>query len=711
MKRHIHEGPDIGLLALTIIGREYQKDIDPASVAHEIGLAGRPSLPCDLVRAAHLVGLRARQVSGQTVEQVVELPRPLILHMRDGAYYILTRLKNGADALRDPLSVRPSPASIVAWSANWDGEAILVTVEAETPEEERKFGLRWFVDAAKQYRRPLAHVLILSVFIQLFALVTPLFFQIIVDKVLLHKTVSTLQVVVVSLLVINVFDVVLQYLRSYALYHTASRIDVQLGSQIVRKLFQLPLAYFESRPTGQTVARIREVETVRAFLTGQALTSIIDGMFTICFLAFLFAYSVEMAIIVVCMIPLYILAVVAVRPLLRHKIKERFNRGAYSQQFLVESIVGASTLKAASVEPIVQQQWEFRLATYVKTSFQTVMLGSVGQLLVQFVSKLTTALILYFGAMAVMNNEMTVGQLVAFNMITGQLIAPIIRLSQMWQDIQQIQISVDRLADIFNEPSEEYATSMSRLPTAQLNGKISLENTTFRYRVGAPPALDNMTLEIPPGQVLGVVGPSGSGKSTLTKIIQRMYIPESGKVMIDQVDLAQVHPTWFRRQIGVVLQENLLFNRTIHENIALANPLLSRDFVIAIARLAGADEFIRELPSGYDTLIVERGANLSGGQRQRIAIARALATNPRILIFDEATSALDYESERVIQSNMRQIVKGRTVVIVAHRLAAVRDCDRIIAMRKGKIVEDGTHQDLLNIEGGLYAQLFQLQQR
>ena len=393
--------------------------------------------------------------------------------------------------------------------------------------------------------------------------------------------------------------------------------------------------------------------------------------------------------------------------MLREQINEKFNRGARSQQFLVELIVGAQTLKAAGVEPIMQAQWEERLAAYVRTSFDAGVSGAVGQSLIQYTSKVTTALILFVGAQSVIEGAMTIGELVAFNMIASQVVQPILRLSQLWQDFQQVQISVARLGDILNSPPEPVPQNLLTLPPPR--GAIEFRNVTMRYRADAADALRNVSLSIEPGEVIGIVGPSGSGKSTLTKTIQRLYSPQSGQVMIDGVDVAQLDPGWLRRQIGVVLQENILFNRTIHENIALSDPAMPRAIVMHAARLAGADEFIAQLPRGYDTMIEERGANLSGGQRQRIAIARALAINPRVLILDEATSALDYESERIIQENMRSIVQGRTVIIIAHRLAAVRLCTRIVSMHRGQIVEVGGHKDLLARKGGLYARLWALQ--
>jgi subfamily B ATP-binding cassette protein HlyB/CyaB len=365
------------------------------------------------------------------------------------------------------------------------------------------------------------------------------------------------------------------------------------------------------------------------------------------------------------------------------------------------------TLKAAAVEPVLRNQWEDRLAEYVTTSFKAVMLSSLGQNAIQLVGKATTMLVLLFGAQAVMNGELTVGALIAFNMIMNQVTAPINRLSLLWQDFQQMQISVERLGDILNTPAEPQPLAHANLPP--LRGSIKIKDISFRYRLDGGEVLKGINLEIKPGEVIGIVGPSGCGKSTLTKLVQRLYNPERGQILIDGVDIGQLDAAWLRRQIGVVLQENLLFNRSIHENIALAHPGMSRGEVIAAARLAGADDFICKLPHGYDTVIEERGANLSGGQRQRLAIARALASQPRILILDEATSALDYESEQIIQRNMRDIVRGRTVIIVAHRLAAVRGCDRIVSIKDGAIVEMGTHRELIDRPDGVYANLWRLQ--
>jgi len=702
--------PDAGLLSLASIAGHYRIAADPAQLAHDLGLGVRDAAGEDIVRAATRIGLKARLLQKQLPKRLASAPTPAIVRMQDGTYRILVqRLSDGRLRIADPLTRIAKDESVDEVAADWAGEIVLITRRfGGAGIDPATFGFRWFLPSIWRYRGPLGHVMIASLFVQLFALITPLFFQIVIDKVLVHKGLSTLVVIVVGMIAIGLFDVTLQYLRSYALSHTTSRIDVELGSRVFDHLLRLPLSYFETRPTGQTVARVREVETIRNFLTGQGLSSVIDLLFTLVFVAVMFLYSTTLALVVLASVPFYLLVAYLVRPALRQKINERFNTGAASQQFLVESVFGMQTLKAAAVEPILRNEWDDRLAAYVKTSFHAVILSNLGQNAIQYVNKATTAAVLFFGAKAVIDNDLTIGGLVAFYMIMNQATAPILRLSQLWQSFQQVQISVQRLGDILNSPPEAQRLASAHLPP--MRGAIRISGLSFRYRPDAADVLRNINLDIPAGQVIGIIGHSGSGKSTLTKLVQRLYRPDRGQILIDGVDIGQVDTAWLRRQIGVVLQENVLFNRTLHENIALGNPGMQRGQVIAAARLAGADEFIAKLALGYDTPIEERGANLSGGQRQRIAIARALATQPRILILDEATSALDYESERMIQTNMRRIVHGRTVIIIAHRLAAVRHCDRIIAIQNGAIVEEGTHQSLLAQPKSLYARLWSMQQ-
>jgi ATP-binding cassette, subfamily B, bacterial HlyB/CyaB len=700
---------DPGLTALAVIAGHYRISANPSQLAHELGLGGRRADGNDLVRAARAVGLKARFQTGQRLSRLASVPLPCILPLKDGSFVLVgTRLKDRRFRIFNPVTQIGSDENAAAIGDRWTRAIILVTRRAGGAGTDPKtFGFRWFLPSIWRYRGPLGHVMLASFFIQLFSLVTPMFFQVVIDKVLLHKSIATLVTFVVGMVALGLFDVILQYLRTYALSHTSSRIDVELGARLMDHLLRLPLSYFESRAAGQTVARVRELETIRAFLTGQGLTSAIDLLFTLLFFVVLYFYSPVLTLIVMGSVPFYVVIGLLLRPALRDRINEKFDRAAESQQFLVESVVGIQTLKAAAIEPVLRNQWEEKLAAYVSTAFHAVQLTSIGQNTIQFVSKVATALVLFFGALEVINGTLTVGGLVAFNMIMAQVTGPILRLSQLWQDFQQVQVSIERLGDILNFPAESRRLASAGLPP--MKGAVKISNVTFRYRPDGPEVLRNVSLDIPQGQVIGIVGPSGSGKSTLTKLVQRLYRPESGQVLIDGIDIGQADTAWLRSQIGVVLQDNILFDRTIHENIALAVPGMSRADVMAVAKLAGADEFISKLPLGYETHIEERGANLSGGQRQRIAIARALATRPRILILDEATSALDYESEQIIQTNMRQIVKGKTVIIIAHRLAAVRNCDRIIAIEDGRIIEDGTHSLLLERSGSLYARLWRMQ--
>jgi subfamily B ATP-binding cassette protein HlyB/CyaB len=700
---------DAGLAALALIANYYRIAADPEQLGHQLALTGRLAGAEDLVRAANLLRMKSRILHGVTAKRLGALPLPAILELKDGGFAVLAvASEKGKLRVVDPLARVAKEAPLEEIETLSSGSVILVTCRlGGAGIDPHTFGFRWFWPSILRYRRPLAHVLVASLFVQVFALATPIFFQLVVDKVLVHKGMSTLAVLVVGMVTLGLFEAVLQFLRAYTLSHTTNRIDVELGRRLFHHLFRLPLSYFETRAAGQTVARIRELETVRSFLTGQGLTSLLDLFFTLLFIGVMFIYSPKLTLMVLLAIPAYVLIAAVLRPVLRAQINEKFNRGARSQQFLVESIVGAQTLKAAAVEPMMQAQWEERLASYVRTSFDAGVTVAFGQNMFQYVSKVTTALILFFGAQAVIDGSMSVGELIAFNMIASQVVQPILRLSQLWQDFQQAQVSVARLGDILNAPPEPAPANLLTLPPPR--GALEFRNVSIRYRPDAADALRDVSVSIAAGEVIGIVGPSGSGKSTLTKLVQRLYSPQMGQVMIDGVDVAQLDPGWLRRQIGVVLQENMLFNRSIHENIALGDPAMPRAAVMQAARLAGADEFIAQLPQGYDTMIEERGANLSGGQRQRIAIARALITNPRILILDEATSALDYDSERIIQENMRAIVRGRTVIIIAHRLAAVRPCARIVGMRGGEIVEVGSHEELMKRENGLYAHLWALQ--
>jgi subfamily B ATP-binding cassette protein HlyB/CyaB len=609
--------------------------------------------------------------------------------------------------VQSPDTQRPMLMTREELCAIWDGGLILMARRAGLSDLARHFDVTWFIGAINKYRSLLGEVLVASFFLQLFALVSPLFFQVIIDKVLVHRSLSTLDVLVLGLLIISLFETVLGILRTYLFAHTTNRIDVELGARLFHHLLALPMAYFQARRVGDSVARVRELENIRNFITSASLTLVIDLFFTFVFLAVMFAYSSYLTFIVLGAFPVYIAISAAATPLFRHRLDEKFRRGAENQAFLVESVTGIETLKAMAVEPQMQRRWEEQLAGYVSASFRVTSLGNTASQLVQFVSKAVTAIILYFGARLVIDGTFSVGELVAFNIFAGRVSTPVLRLAQVWQDFHQARLSVARLGDILNSTAEPtYAAGRAVLPP--IRGNISFEHVAFRYRLDGPEILQDVSFEVPAGQTVGIVGPSGSGKSTFAKLVQRLYLPQHGRVLIDGMDLVMTDPAWLRRQIGVVLQENMLFNRSVRDNIALADPSLPMERIVAAAKLAGAHDFILELVEGYDTLVGERGSTLSGGQRQRIAIARALVTDPRILIFDEATSALDYESESVIHQNMKEIAKGRTVLIIAHRLSTVRHADRIFTLERGRLVEDGTHDALIKT-GGRYAALHRLQ--
>jgi len=699
---------DSGLSCLAILMRFHGLASDPPSLAHAAGLGEKSADLDDLIRLTRRQGLRARVVRSRSWVHLSRTPLPAIAGRTDGSgFVVLAQVGEGKALIQDGRTMRPALVSRAAFEALWDGSLALVTKRASLSELGRRFGLSWFMGALHKYRRLLVEVLIASFVLQLFGLVTPLFFQVIVDKVLVHRGLSTLDILIVALVTVSIFETILGILRTYVFSHTTNRIDVELGARLFKHLVALPLGYFGARRVGDSVARVRELENIRQFLTGSALTLVVDLVFTAVFLGVMAWYSPTLTLVVLVSLPLYASLSIAVTPLFRARLNEKFRRGAENQAFLVEAVTGVETLKAMAIEPQMQRRWEEQLAAYVTASFRTSNLSNYASQSIQLISKLVTGGVLFFGAHAVIRGDMTVGELVAFNMLSGRVAQPVLRLAQLWQDFHQARLSVDRLGDILNTPPELQSTP-GRAVLPPIKGSIRFDRVTFRYRLDGPEVLRGIDLDVPAGQVVGIVGPSGSGKSTLAKLAQRLYVPETGRVLVDGIDLAMVNPTWLRRQIGVVLQENLLFNRTVWENIALVDPGMSLERVIEAAQLAGAHNFILELSDGYDTVVGERGGSLSGGQRQRIAIARALIGNPRILIFDEATSALDYESERAIQDNMRRICRGRTVLIIAHRLSTIRGADRIVTIEAGRVVEDGTHDDLIR-RAGRYAALHQLQ--
>lgn len=698
-----------GLSCLITIARVHGIAADPAQLLHEFGETEGTFSSRSILLAARHVGLMAeqRRVKPERIEKVAT---PAIFVETSGDFGIVGRVDT-TDAkprllIHRPTSSHPTWMPIDDFSDIWTGDLILITSRASLAGDLARFDFSWFIPAIVKYRKLLFEVLMVSIVLQMFALVTPLFFQVVMDKVLVHRGFSTLDVIAIGLLVVSLFEVLLSGLRSYIHTHTCSRIDIELGARLFRHLLALPLPWFHARRAGDAVARVRELEKIRQFLTGNGITLVLDLLFSLIFIGVMLIYSPVLTLVVVLSLPCYLLLSIIATPVLRKRLDDQFKHGAENQAFLVETVTAISTVKAMAVEPRWAQKWEQQLAAYVKAAFQAAMVSNWAGNSVSLVSKLVTVGTMWLGARLVIDGEMSVGQLIAFNMLAGHVAAPVMRLAQMWSDFQQLGVSVERLGDILNTDTEATTGGLTLPP---IKGQIVFDHVHFRYRSEGHDVLSNIHLMIRPGERVGIVGRSGSGKSTLSSLLQRLHTAQRGRVLIDGIDIALADPASLRRQIGVVPQESQLFRGTIRQNISLSDPGAPLAKVIHTARLAGAHGFITELPEGYETVIGEHGTGLSGGQKQRIAIARALMRDPRILIFDEATSALDYESERLIQSNMAAICASRTVIVIAHRLSAVRDSDRILVLEQGRLIEQGAHHELVTKNDGIYARLYRMQ--
>ncbi len=677
----------------------FKRDVVQRVLTNQAERLGHLSLTaCGAV--ADLVGLKP-QLAKVPASAIARLPKLAIIKWREGFAVIYETSQNeyvlGVPA--DNKLVRHSPQAFAEiWGS--EGEILLVETTEQTPQE--KFGLAWFIPSLKQYRGVLTTVLVASLFVQIFGLANPLMVQVIIDKVIGQNSIDTLHVIGTILVVVAIFEAILTSLRTYLFVDTTNRIDMALGSEIIDHLLRLPLRYFDRRPVGELSSRVNELENIRQFLTGTALTVVLDALFSVLYILVMFIYSIKLTFVSLATIPLFMLLTFFVSPIVRKQLRAKAERNAETQSFLVEALSGIQTVKAQNMELKTRWKWQEKYARYVSDGFKTVLTSTTAGSASGFLNKMSGLLVLWFGAVLVLDGKLTLGGLIAFRIISGYVTQPLLRLTQLWQNFQETALSLERLSDIIDHPQEQAEEDRAQIPMPEIVGEVTFENLSFRFAPSGPLQLVNVNLEFYAGEFIGIVGQSGSGKSTLMKLLPRLYNAESGRILIDNYDIRKVELYSLRQQVGIVPQDSLLFEGSIQENIALTNPQASTDEIIEAARIAGAHDFIMELPSGYNSRVGERGSSLSGGQRQRIAIARTVLQNPRLLILDEATSALDYDTEAQVCHNLKRWANGRTVFFITHRLSTIKQADRILVMEKGSVVELGTHAELMALKGRYY---------
>ena len=697
-----------GLIAFDIITKINGISVDLRSIVREYGLNSEEIEVEELLRIMKQFDFKAKvkQISVENFS-INGYPLPSIILLKDKSYSVLLKTNNEKKrALIFSISEKHSKELSFEELKNISDNQFII-LSHKLINSQIKFGFKWFFYEIITYKQVIGEVMLGSFIVQLFGLVTPLFTQVILDKVIVHRSLITLDVLAFAFIVVMIFELLLNFSRKYIFLHTASKIDAKLGAKLFKHLFSLPYTYFENRKVGNIITRVRELDQIREFITNKSVSVILDLFFSFVFLIMMFIYSPVLTFTVLIFITIISILYLIITPELRERLEKKFQMGAQSNSYLVESVTGIQTVKSLAIEGSIQKKWEDYLAKYISSSFKLSNMGNIASAISNMLQKAMTISILYFGVKLVIANKLTIGQLIAFQMFSNQFSAPVLRLVNLWNEFQQCLLGIDRLGDILNSPIEIQSSKSITLP--KILGSVDFDNLCFKYAPNLPYAINHCNYQIKPGMCVGIVGKSGSGKSTITKLIQRLYLPNEGTIYIDSVDIRQLNPTWLRYNIGVVLQENYLFAGTIRENISLPKPDAPIELIMHVAKIAGAHEFISEFPEGYETIVGERGSSLSGGQRQRIAIARALITNPKIFIMDEATSALDYESERIILNNMNKITKGRTTFIIAHRLSAVRNCDVILVMDKGHIIEAGNHEELMRNPKSYYRFLYSQQ--
>lgn len=692
-----------GIDAVVYAGNHFHKKSTKTQLKHALGVNHSNLSDMQIREAADYIGLKS-QVTKVKSNELDTLPLPVLIEI-DNSWKVLTKSADGSSLLYDP-TTQLDQQSELSLSSQLSMYKVMLVADERLSNKEVKFGLSWFAPSIWRQKSQMRDVFFYAIALQIFALVSPLLFQNVIDKVLVGRSLSSLHVLAMAMLALAIAEPAYSYLRNTVFGHLASQVNAELSGRLYRHLVGLPLTYFKQRQTGQIIARVREMAQIRQFLTGSTLMLVLDLIFVAVFIAVMFHYASTLTWLVIGSLIIYFLLWLIAGPLIRKKVESEYESDADATTFLTEAVTGIETIKTTATEHRFLHQWQRILSQQLKRSFDAQKSGFIAGQSIALIQKLTAALLLWWGVSAVLNGELTPGELVAFNMLAGHVTQPVLRLAQIWQDFQHTLIALKRVGDILDEPKENSKQGLASVP--ELNGGIEFHNIRFRYHEDAPEVLANLSLEIKPGQFIGITGPSGSGKSTITRLLQRLYVPQHGQVLVDGMDLAIADPISLRRNMSVVLQDSILFSGSVADNIRLSKPQASDEEMRHAAQLAGALEFIEELPHGFDQPVGEKGSSLSGGQRQRVALARALLVNPRILLLDEATSALDYNSEAAIMSNMDEICRGRTVISIAHRLNTLRHADNILVLDKGQVCENGTHDELVEKEG-LYAKLWKQQ--
>ena len=698
---------DCGVACLAMISQYWGKRFGINTLRELVGVGRSGASLKSLAQGAENLGYQARPVRA-SLSRLVDQKNPWIAHWQGNHYIVVYWIKGDQVLIADPAKGKYQ-LSREEFLASWTGYSLLLDPTerlSEAPEEKRSLGR--FLNLLASYRSLGVQIIIASVLIQIFGLVSPLFTQIILDKVVVNRSLSTLNVFAIGALMFGIGQIVLSSVRNYLLSYLANRLDLTMISGFVKHALSLPLKFFESRRVGDIITRVQENQKIQRFLISKVLLSWLDLISGLVYFCLMLYYNWQLTLLIVAIIPPIVILTLVATPLLRKISRERFNAEADQNSSLVEMMTGISTVKAVTAEQDLRWRWEDNLTHQLNVRFKGQKLAINLELLSGLINSIGGIALLWFGATLVISNQLSIGQFVAFNMMMGHVIKPVISLVALWDELQEVLIAVERLNDVFESKPEE-ATPSSALMLPRLQGNFSLDNVTFRYDTEQERnAIENISFEVKRGQTIAIVGRSGSGKSTLVKLLQGLYYPTTGQIRIDGHDIEQISLQSLRSQLGVVPQDCYLFSGTITENITLHRPGFAMEEVIKIAQLAEAHPFIQAMPLGYNTKVGERGSNLSGGQRQRIAIARALLGDPPVLILDEATSSLDTESERRFQDNLTRLSRERTTFIIAHRLSTVRSADCIIVLDKGNLVEKGTHEELI-AQGGLYYHLAEQQ--